>query len=176
MIYHTKMEKLKILFFKETLRHWHFKDVIKESGLSRERVNYYLKRLQKEKFITKIKKEKKMPYYIANKTSHFRLQKRLYGLNLLENLFNHITLCKGIKTAILFGSFARGDWGKNSDIDLFIYGDYSDFQLGKFEQKLQREIQIFSNVKKMNSTVIPNIMKGFHITESIEPFEVKIHA
>jgi predicted nucleotidyltransferase len=177
--------KIKALFFNNTLRRWHFETVLRESGISRERVNYFLKELLKEKFIIRVKQKGKMPYYLANKDlAKFRSEKKLYGLKLLEQsgIFENLNSCKNIKTVILFGSFARGDWSKSSDIDLFIYGNDKEFNKGLYETKLQREIQLFSYKdkktlkKKLDPTVIPNIAKGFFITDSIEPFEVRIHA
>lgn len=178
-------EKIKALFFANSLRRWHFEAILAESKMSRERVGHFLKKLLQEKCILRVKKKGKMPYYIANKdAAKFRSEKRLYGLKLLEasGLFESLSSCKGIKTAILFGSFARGDWGKSSDIDIFIYGDDAEFQKEFYEKRLHREIQVFAyhnkiEMKKdLDPAVIPNIVKGFLITESLEPFEVSIHA
>ena len=177
-------EKIKSLFFQHTLRRWHFEAILAESGISRERVNHFLKELLKDKFVIRVKKKGKMPYYLANRESaKFRSEKRLYGLRMLEEseLFENLNSCKGIKTAILFGSFARGDWSRSSDIDLFIYGDDTEFEKGLYETRLHRDIQVFAYQntrmlkKKLDQTVIPNIAKGFFITESAEPFEVRIH-
>lgn len=185
MIFHTKMEKLKGLFFQETLKHWHFEELVKESCLSRERVSCFLKQLLKENFIIRIKPKGKMPYYLASKDFlKFRLEKRLYGFSLLEQsgLLEHLHSCKKIKTAIIFGSFSRGDWGKSSDLDLFLYGDDAEFEKGRYERKLRREIQLFSyqNPKKMKKEldpkILPNIAKGFNVTGNLEPFEVSLHA
>lgn len=179
------MEKLKELFFQETLRHWHFEDLIKESGLSRERVSHFLKQLLKENFIRRVKPKGRMPYYLASQDfPKFRLEKRLYGFSLLEQsgLLEHLHSCRKIKTAIIFGSFSRGDWGKSSDLDLFLYGDDTEFEKGRYERKLHREIQLFSyqNPKKMKKEldpkILPNIAKGFNITGNLEPFEVSLHA
>ena len=159
--------------------------MMRESGLSRERVNHFLKELLRKKFIIRVKKKGKMPYYLADRDSaKFRSEKRLYGLTLLEQsgLFENLNSCKNVKTAILFGSFARGDWSKSSDIDLFIYGDDREFQKGLYEKKLHRDIQLFTYqdkktlTKNIDPTVIPNIARGFFITESMEPFEVRVHA
>jgi len=178
-------EKIKALFFNKTLRRWHFEDIVIESKSSRERVNHFLKKLIKEKFIIKIKPIGKMPYYSANRDSpKFRSEKRLYGLKLLEEtgLFEHLNSLKGIKTAILFGSFARGDWNNSSDVDLFIYGNASFFEKGKLETKIKREIQLFNyqepkKIKKeLDPKLIPNIIKGFNIKGSLEPFEVILNA
>ncbi len=179
------MNPLKPLFFEQTLRHWHFEALVQESKLSRERVHFYLKELLKKKFITRIKPRSKMPYYVANKEQPtFRMEKRFFGLAVLQKsgLFDHIYADPKIKTALLFGSFARGDWGKSSDVDLFIYGDDSDFEKGMLEIKLGREIQLFSFnkpeaiKKELEPSLIPNIIKGLNIKGTLEPFEVSIHA
>ena len=179
------MNPLKQFFFEQTLRHWHFEDLVKVSGLSRERVNHYLKNLKKERFVRHIKLQRKMPYYLADlKRSDFRLQKRLYGLNLLQQsgLFAHLFALKNVRTAILFGSFARGDWNQSSDVDLFLYGENSLFEKGVFEMKLRKELQIFSfqqasEVKKtLEPALLRNIAKGFNIKGDLEPFEVDIRA
>ncbi len=179
------MNPLKPLFFEQTLRHWHFEALVHESKLSRERVHFYLKELCEQKFITRTKPRGKMPYYIATKESPtFRMEKRFFGLSILQKsgLFDHIYGNPNIKTAILFGSFARGDWGKSSDVDLFIYGDDSDFEKGKLEIVLRRELQVFSfndprKIKEeLNPALIPNITKGFNIKGNLEPFEVIVHA
>jgi len=184
MIFHTNMEeKIKALFFNETLKRWHFEEIIKESRMSRERANYFLRELLKEDFIKRIKPRGKMPYYLANRDSiKFRNKKRLYGLSIIEKsgLFEHLSRIKNIKTAILFGSYSRGDWSKSSDIDIFIYGDDKDFKEAEFERRLKREIQVFSykdakKIKKLDPKVIPNIIKGFYIKESLEPFRVDIN-
>ena len=176
------MNPLKRLFFEETLRHWHFEDIRKASELSRERVNFYLKELVRVDLVTRVKLRKKMPYYSANrKNSHFLIEKKLFGLSMLEDLFAYINTCSGIKSAILFGSFARGDWGKSSDIDLFVYGDDTEFKNGEFELALKRDLQLFSfnnpkdMIKVLDPNAIPNIIKGFNIKGTLEPFEVLIH-
>ncbi len=176
---------MKELFFKESLRRWHFENLRSESGLSRERVAHFLKILVKEGFITRIKLRGKMPFYVANRDNpKFRVEKKLYGLNMLEDagLLDHLSSLKGIRTAIIFGSFARGDWNKSSDIDIFMFGNTEGFEKGLFEHKLKREIQLFSferaeEVKKeLDPKLLPNIVKGIYVKESLEPFEVVINA
>lgn len=179
------MEQLKASFFSNTLKRWYFKELVDRSGMSRERVNHYLKILAKENFIVRVKPLNKRPYYVARRDSErFRLEKRFYGLNMLKEsgLLEDIQLNTGIKSAILFGSFCRGDWDKSSDIDLFIYGDAAKLDKAEFESKLKREIQLFSfnspeDVKReLDSKVIANVAKGFNIKENLEPFRVEINA
>lgn len=179
------MDKLKALFFWNTLRHWHFEDLVAASGQSRERVHHYLLKLCKENVIQRIKPRGKMPYYRAKyETPKFCAEKRIFGLYQLEQsgLFEHLLSLENIKTAILFGSFSRGDWDKSSDVDLFIYGDNTNMEKSKFELKLGRELQVFSfskpaEIKKqLEPALLRNIAKGFNIKGNLEPFEVIINA
>jgi len=178
------MEPLKALFFEHTLRHWHFEELVRASGMSRERVNHYLKELHKEHFLGHVKPRGKRPYFIARaEKADFRIQKRLYGLHLLERsgLFAHLLSLNDLKTAILFGSFSRGDWGSSSDVDLFLYGDDSLFERGAFESRLGRPLQVFSfgqaqEAKRLEPAVLRNIAQGFTIKGNLEPLQVKIHA
>ncbi len=179
------MERVKVLFFNESLRKWHFEDVVRESRLSRERVNYFLRQLVNQRMISKTKPRRKMPYYTANiESEKFRFEKRIHGLEMLEKagLFEHLASLKQIKTAIVFGSFARGDWSKSSDIDLFVYGATDEFEKGRFELKLKRDIQLFGYTdaqkmkKELDQQLIPNIINGFNVKGSLEPFKVGINA
>ncbi|MBU0614659.1 MAG: nucleotidyltransferase domain-containing protein [Nanoarchaeota archaeon] len=176
--------EIKKIFFLESLRRWHFKDICMETGLSRERVNFGLKQLVKEAIIIRTKPKGKMPYYTANRdTQRFRDEKSMFGLNMLDSsgLFECLNSDEGIKTAILFGSFARGDWNKSSDVDIFIYGKADDFEKGRIESQLKREIEIFGYRKpeeikrELDHKLIPNIIKGFNIKGSLEPFEVRVN-
>jgi len=178
------MELIKGLFFNNTLKRWYFKELVDQSGMSRERVNHYLRILVKKKFVIRVKPLHKMPYYTANRDSgEFRMEKRFYGLNLLKEsgLFEHIQSIPKIKSAILFGSFCRGNWDKSSDIDLFVFGDATELDKAKFESRLKHEIQLFTYhtpkemKEELDPKVIDNIAKGFNIKENLEPFRVEIN-
>jgi predicted nucleotidyltransferase len=175
-------EKIKELFFSESTKHWHFDQLIKSSGMSRARTSAWLKKLQNENLIKRIKPKGKMPYYIAQwDTDHFKTEKELYGLKKLtkSGLLTHLRTLQA-KTVILFGSFSRWDWHKDSDIDLFIYGGVKGLNLWKYEKKLKHEIQLFhyedsKSIKRLEPAVLKNIMQGLHVKGKGEPFMVKIH-
>lgn len=65
--------------------------------------------------------------------------KQLIDSGLADFLKENIT---NITSIILFGSFAKGDDTKESDIDVLIIGKKSSFNLSKFEKKLKKEISI----------------------------------
>lgn len=81
---------------------------------------------------------------------------------------------------ILFGSFSRADWYRGSDIDIFIYGDERQFEQGKYEIKLKREIQMHVARSKKDlermSKLLPYIISGDFIKGSIEDLGVRVYA
>lgn len=170
------------LFFNSP-RHWHFEELRNKSGLSKSRLTKWLKSFEKEDLIKRIKEKGRMPYYVGNfDNSGFKNKKRLFGLNTLNEsgLLNHLSTLKGAKVVILFGSFSRCDWYENSDIDIFIYGNDDYFEQGKYELKLNREIQI-QNVKdkkdlKRIDKMLPYIISGSFIKGSIQDLGVEINA
>lgn len=179
-----RKENIKELFFNYATKHWHFEELVRKSGLSRAQTNEWLQRLMKEKLIKKIKEKGKMPYYLAQYQSpSFQVQKRVCALLQFEKtgFLEHLSALKNAKTVIIFGSFARADWHHESDIDLFIYGNADDFEKGYFEKKLKREIQVFQyedtiTLKRLEPSLIPNILAGIHVKGIIEPFEAALYA
>jgi predicted nucleotidyltransferase len=176
-------ETIKELFFDYPTKHWHFEKLLKEAGLSRAQTNAWLKKLSNEGIIKRIKPKGKMPYYIATYESpHYRNTKRIFALTKLHQsgLLDYLASLEKAKTVIVFGSFTRGDWYKDSDIDLFIYGSVPYLRVGKYLSNLKREIQIFSgkdskDLKKMGPALLKNIIKGITIKGDI-PKEVLKHA
>ena len=83
-----------------------------------------------------------------------------------------------IKNIYLFGSVARGDADKNSDIDLFVVGNFKkDLDLDAFEKKQKARIQLliksrdeFTKMQKENKNLANSILNGFVIKGYIEVF------
>ncbi|MEK6857228.1 MAG: nucleotidyltransferase domain-containing protein [Nanoarchaeota archaeon] len=165
----SKYERILELFFNEGSKHWHFEEIIQKSSLSRDKVNKWLKRFIDKDIICKIKENKKMPYYVGNFSSPiYKSKKRVYSLRKFYNsgFLPHLISLEKAKTVIIFGSFSRADWYTESDIDLFIYGDDSELEKGKYEIKLNREIQLFScrdrkDFKHLGNALLRNIISGY---------------
>lgn len=176
-------ETIKELFFDYPSKQWHFDELMRVSNISRGQTNAWLKKLQKEALIERIKPKGKMPYYQANfDHPHYKNTKRLFALTKLyqSGLLDYLLSLEQVKTIILFGSFTRSDWYKESDIDIFMYGDVSVLNVGEYLSKLKREIQVFSgkdenDLKKFGAPLLKNIIKGITLKGDI-PTEVIKHA
>ena len=178
----SKEEQVLEPFFNSP-KHWHFDELLKKADISRAQLVRWLKKFEKEGMIKRIKPKGKMPYYMHNfNNPSFQNRKKLFGLKKLNEsgLFNHLLTLEGAKVVILFGSFSRFDWYGHSDIDIFIYGNDDEFEQGKYELKLDREIQVH-NVKnkrdlKRIDKMLPYIISGDFIKGSIQDLGVEINA
>ncbi len=179
----SKEEKIAELFFNNPSRHWHFEEILKKAGISRPQAMNWLKKLTKDGIIKRVKERKKMPYYKGNfESPAYTNLKKLYAINKFykTGFLNHLMSLPKAKTVIVFGSFARADWYKESDIDLFIYGNAEELEQGKYEKKLGKEIQTFickneKELKKFSPGLIRNILRG-NVIKGYVPKEVFTNA
>ncbi len=178
----SKEDRILELFF-NTPKHWRFDELVRMSGLSRDRLNHWLKSFVRHGMIRRVKKKGKMPYYVGTYDNpEFRQRKRLFAIKLLteSGLLGNLSTLQGAKVAVIFGSFSRADWYDHSDIDVFIYGDDSKFDRLKYGSRLHREIQVHTAKNKKDlkriDKMIPYIIDGDFIKGSTTDLGVKIEA
>ncbi|MDP3057380.1 MAG: nucleotidyltransferase domain-containing protein [bacterium] len=113
-------------------------------------------------------------YYFINK--NYPLLKEVkkafelkYGLG--DMIACSLKKIKGIKEAYIFGSYAKGDFEAESDIDVLIIGDHQVMEAAKallpVQEKIRREINVvdlteeeFAKRKKNKDEFITNIFSG----------------
>lgn len=160
---------LELILENSPLKEWHFEDIIKNAKVTRSVANKWLIKYLQKGMIQKRKKEGRFPYFtVGNNNSSYYSLKRVYALEKLHQcgLLATLLSLKGAKTIIIFGSIARGDWYKDSDIDLFIYGGAEDFDKHLYEEKLKRriELHLFQNKKELQEVktgLLKNILNGY---------------
>jgi predicted nucleotidyltransferase len=165
---------LELIFGSSPLKHWHFEELLKESGLSRGALDKWLKRYIASGILIKVRERGRYPYFTCGEDNPiYTLKKKQYLLNKLydSGLFSDILKAKLIKTAILFGSAAKGDWYKGSDIDIFMLGNPEGFDRIKFEKGLRRDIELHmfeseEELKEVKSGMIKNVLNGYLIKGS----------
>jgi predicted nucleotidyltransferase len=178
----SKEEVILKIFFENPSKEWHFEEIVKEAKIARSKADGWLKKLAKEGLIKRIKIKGKMPHYISNTSSPSYLnKKRLFALNQLyeSGLLNHLVSLQKARTVIVFGSFARSDWYKKSDIELFIYGDAEGLKTAAYESRLHRDIQLFvchdkKELKRFGEGLIKNIIKGNLIKGDLDFLKVEM--
>jgi len=180
----SKENKVLELFFNEPTREWHFEEIIKDAKIARSKAFGWLRVFEKDKLIQRIKKQGKMPYYIANLDSNnYRNRKIIFARTLLyeTGFLDHLQKLDNVNAVILFGSFVRSDWYRNSDIDLFIFGDPNYLKIAPYELKLGHDIQVFicknsEELEKYGTGLIKNIIKGDLIKGDLDFLKVEVNA
>ena len=107
--------------------------------------------------------KKKIPDNIEN-----IIQKFIIGVNEI--------LGDSIKKIILYGSYARGDFNKNSDIDIMILADLSDDEIVKYRHKIYDyayDIEYENNFEIELMPLLKNIDKFNYWLEAI-PFYMNV--
>lgn len=164
------------LFFDEPSKHWHFGAVLKAAGISKPQAALWLKRFAKAGIIVRTKQRRKQPYYVANTESpSYRVRKKLFALNQLEKqgFLSHLASLPKAKAVILFGSLSRWDWHKESDIDLFIYGESEGLDNERYRYKLHRPVEIFTckdreAVQKFKPAFLKNVLEGYLVKGTLD--------
>ena len=62
-----------------------------------------------------------------------------------------------LKKVILYGSYARGDYDKNSDIDIMILTDFNDEELAEYRFKIR---EIACDLELENDIVISPVVRN----------------
>ncbi|MDP4012941.1 MAG: nucleotidyltransferase domain-containing protein [Candidatus Nanoarchaeia archaeon] len=168
------------LFFNEPSKHWHFEEILNKSKVSRSKTNKWLAKLVKKRIIRHIKSQGKMPYFQGFFDSPaYRSHKRLFAFSQLQKsgLLDHLISLPKAKAVIIFGSFIRADWYKESDIDIFIYGSDEGLDTLTYSGLLCREIQVFVapnqlELERMGPGLLQNILEGMLIKGKIDFIQV----
>lgn len=167
-----KWDKATFFFFDYPARSFHLRELSRLAKLPKTTLERYLRTLLKENLI---KKEKKGPFYTyrANESNFFY---KLYKRNrLIEQIYRSglITfLEEGTypEAIILFGSGAKGEYIKDSDIDIFLLAKEKAIGLEKFERKLKRKINLLfkENYSELSKELFNNIINGYKLSGYIK--------
>lgn len=155
-------------FFEDNYRRIHVRKYAKLQKISPPTASKLLEKYFKKEIL---KKEEEKGYYLffANKENKLFIElQRAYYLKKFEDLIKFIEKEVLNPVIILFGSFAKAEITKQSDIDLAIFtSSKKKIDFSKFESKFNREIQVFifknREQAKKNPELLNNILNGFKI-------------
>lgn len=168
----TKVNIL-VPFFEEPYKKFHLRELAKILKLSPAGVRKIVEHIVRDKLILE-SRERNLRLFQANFDNRiFKEYKKFFTIvKIYESGFvdflNHEFLYPAI---ILFGSAAKGEDTKNSDIDLLILSnEKKTLKLDNFEKKLNRRLQLFvmtqnefALLKKTNPELFNNIVNGIRL-------------
>lgn len=170
-------EKIREFFFVNPNAKIRVREIEKKLKLSLPSVIRYCAELKEEGILNTIKIGS-VTFYTADKTNNnFLLEKKLYNIKSLYTSGAVEFLKKELNNPviILFGSYSKGEDIETSDIDLYIETpSKKEIELTKFENKLNRKIQIFKHKdisEIRNRNLANNIINGIVLNNYIEVFK-----
>jgi len=167
---------LKLILENSPLQVWHFEKIVSVSKVTKAVANKWINKYVKAGLLKRIKERRKFPYFTAgsDNTVYYSM-KKIYALEQIydSGLVSRLLSLKKAKTVIIFGSLIKGDWYKDSDIDIFVYGNDEGFDKKFYEFKLQRriELHIFNDkeeIQEVKTGLIKNIINGHLIKGQIQ--------
>lgn len=167
---------LRLILENSPFKEWHFEKIVREANVTKAVANKWLKKFVKEGLLHRIKQKNKFPHYSAGSGNPaYHSFKRIYMLEQLHRcgLISKLLSLKGAKTVILFGSAAKGDWYKDSDVDIFTLGKPSGFDKGDYESKLHRRIEMHifptkKEIKNVQSGLLQNVINGYLVKGKVQ--------
>ena len=167
---------LKLILENSPLKEWHFEEIVKEAKLTKAVANKWLKKYVHAGLLNHIKQKGKFPYFtVGSNNPSYYSRKKIYALDQLyqSGLLSGLLSLKYAKTIILFGSISKGDWYKDSDIDIFVLGRIPEFDKAVYELKLGKhiELHVFNNkeeVQEIKTGLIGNVINGYVLKGQIQ--------
>lgn len=160
---YNRYKLLKIFLFNPT-EEFRLRELSRLSRISPPSVIAYLKDFENEELIKSFMK-RGVPFYKAEiDNENFREYKKISMLFELHNsrLIDFLWDKLSPKAIILYGSQAKGESLEGSDIDIFIIGKEKQIDIGSFEKKFDRKIQLMfkDDPKKIPKELKNNLING----------------
>ena len=98
--------------------------------------------------------------------------------NILEEFTNKVKILLGnrVKKIILYGSYARGDYNKDSDIDIMILTDLNFEEIEEFREKISDIAYDIEEENDFNITLSPLVknMENYNKRINVIPFYMNV--
>lgn len=174
-------EKILEILFENSNKEFHIRKLARLTKLNPNTIINITNKLLNKKLISKKKDEDTNRVLIkANLNNEFKLKKQFYNIKKIINsgLIEYLNNTLAFPSIFLFGSYAKSENHKNSDIDLFIICDkIIKIDLSYFEKKLNCEIQLFIHnkeefikMKKDNKELLNNVLNGIKLSGYLDIF------
>jgi len=158
----------------------HVREIAKKLNVNHMMIVRKIKELSKENVVDFTQEGKNQTYFLKKTaeskayvfiTEQYNLVQTIAKYPGLRNIIEKIQGDKKIKLAILFGSYAKGLAGKDSDIDLFIETKNKSIkkELSLVDSKLNIKIGMYSKENNM----IKEIDKNHIIIKGVESYYEK---
>ncbi len=158
-----QLDILKV-FIENPNKNFHIREISAQLNIPKTTVSYHIHELLRDKLIVKEKKDT-FPSFRANNTNEiYRFQKLQEAIReiIKSKVLDYIEEETNPRCIILFGSYAKAEYDKNSDIDLFVQAPETKIAPTKYEKKLGHKINVLfePELEKLSKELLNNIVNG----------------
>lgn len=148
------------LIFENPNKGFTIREISKETKVASASVQRYIESMRKDRLIDEKNKFIDNRYNKFIKT--FFLIEKLFKIGLIDHLNKELTP----SAIVLFGGGRKGEYDKESDIDLFIETTKKkEVNLVQFGKKIGHEIQLFTekDIKDLPDNLLNNVINGIKL-------------
>lgn len=156
-----KWNKILEYYYEYPLMRFTVRELAKKSRLPVTTVQRYLTEMKKAKILSKNGK------LLESLSQKFRKSFFMLDKVVDSGLIEFLELELNSSVIIVFGSIRKGEYDKNSDMDIFVESSSKkDIDLLKFERKIGHKIQLFieSDVNELPSNLKNNVLNGVKLS------------
>lgn len=178
---YNNMDNILSLFLENPGKEMHIREIARKLKKSPTTISKVLRKYEKAGFLLSEEKMNHILFKANNESRKFKLEKLHYNLDKLVNsgIIEYLEKELNHPEAIgLFGSYAKAENMKNSDIDLFIVTPVKkEINLRVYEKKLNHEIHLMlisrkniEEMKEKNPQLLNNMINGLMLEGNWEVF------
>ena len=160
-----KMDKVLEVIFENPEKSLNIRDISKYANVPRSTVHRYLRTLQRLNIIDKNNK------FVINSYTRFLKSVHIIQKLFTSGLLDYLEEKLSPSAIILFGSARKGEYAKESDIDIFIETTkHAPLELSRFEKKIKHKLQLFiePDINKLPAELLNNVINGIKLTGYIK--------
>ena len=158
-------QKILRIFYENSEKTFTFRELSKLTKIPRSTTHRIVSGLKKEKLVDKENKALNNSFFKIKKSNYFIEELFLSGL--VDFLIKELNP----SCIIIFGSIAKGDSIKESDVDIFVETPISKtLDLSLFEKRIGHKIDLFveSNINNLQKNLFNNVINGIKIFGNIK--------
>lgn len=150
-------------FFEDCYRRVHVREYAKLSGISPPTASKLLDGYEQEGLLLKVRERNYILFHANRENDIFIDLSRIYWRQRLQAIVGVMEKALADPTIILFGSLAKAEAKKDSDVDLAVFAERREISLAFAEKKLKRNIQVhwFRSLRDVNRELRNNILNGY---------------
>ena len=148
-------------FFDYPLAAFSVRELAKKTRLPSSTVQRYLKEMKKKKILDSDGKLWDSPSMRFRKA--FFMMDKIVDSGLLE----HLEVMYKPRAVVVFGGVRKGEYDKNSDVDIFVESDVGeDMNLSKFEKKIGHRVELFieKDINALPVNLRNNVLNGIKLS------------